>query len=159
YTLRMRSKTIFALLCTAAILLATAGALVARQAAGKSSESKGTDEAKAWLGQAEAKLRGAPDYDSGIALLKKAIKADPYVVAACERLASPTRSAAIARANQTQVDSGDLIHAALADLKKQYATWAAADPKNAILAWAQGSLEDKDWAKAKTYYDRAIALD
>lgn len=155
----MRSKTLFAVLLCAATCLSTAGVLVARQASRTSTESKGTTEAKALLGQAEAKLHGAPDFDSGIALLKRAIQADPRCAEAYERLESATRSAAIAKANQAGVKSGDVIDAAVADLKKQYATWAAADPKNAILAWAQGSLEDKDWAKAKTYYDRAIALD
>ena len=155
----MRSKILFAAVFSAAILLATAGVFVARQGTGKSTESKGTPEAKALLAQAEAKLRGAPDFDSAIALLKQAIQADPHFAEAYERLYSATHSAAIAKANQTQAKTGDAIDAALADLKKQYATWAAADPKNAILAWAQGSLEEKDWAKGKAYYDRAAALD
>lgn len=155
----MRSKTLFALLLCAATCLSTAAVLVARQASRTSTESKGTTEAKALLAQAETKLRGAPDFDSGIALLKQAIQADPRCAEAYERLESATRSAAIAKANQAGTKAGDLIDSAVADLKKQYATWAAADPKNAILAWAQGSLEDKDWGKAKTYYDRAIALD
>ncbi len=119
------------------------------KATGKSTESKGTPEAKALLAQAEAKMRGAPDYDAGILLLKQAIQADPHFAEAYERLYSATHSAATAKANQTQAKTGDLIDAAMNDLKKQYATWAAADPKNAILAWAQGSLEEKDWAKGQ----------
>ena len=104
-------------------------------------------------------MRGAPDYDAGIALLKQAVQADPHFVDAYVRLYSATQSAATAKANQTQAKTGDAIDAAMNDLKKQYATWAAADPRNAILAWAQGTLEEKDWAKAKSYYERAIALD
>jgi thiol-disulfide isomerase/thioredoxin len=159
YTLRMRSKTSFVVLSCAAILVATAAVIVARQGTGKSTESKGTPQANALLAQAEAKMRGAPDYDAGILLLKQAIQADPHFANAYERLYSATRSAATAKANQTQAKSGDLTDAAMNDLKQQYATWAAADPKNAILAWAQGSLEEKDWANGKAYYDRAIALD
>lgn len=159
YTLRMRSKALFAVLYSVAIVVATAGAFAARQATGTSTESKGTPEAKALLAQAEAKMRGAPDYDAGIVLLKQAIQADPHFAEAFERLYAATHSAATARANQTQAKAGDLIDAGMNDLKKQYAAWAAADPKNAIVAWAQGSLEEKDWAKGKACYDRAVALD
>jgi thiol-disulfide isomerase/thioredoxin len=155
----MRSRTIFAVLFSIAVLVTTAGLLAARQATGRSTESTGTPEAKAFLAQAEAKMRGAPDYDAGIALLKQAVQADPHFADAYARLYSATQSAAIAKANQTQAKTGDAIDAAMNDLKKQYATWAAADPNNAILAWAQGTLEEKDWAKAKAFYDRAVALD
>ncbi|HKW02074.1 MAG TPA: redoxin domain-containing protein [Vicinamibacterales bacterium] len=155
----MRSRTRLTFFFLASVVaLSSAGALVASQA-GKSTASPGTPEAKALLAQAETKLRGAPDYDAGIALLKQAIQADTHFVDAYARLYSATQSAAMAKANQTQAKTGDAIDAAMNDLKKQYATWAAADPNNAILAWAQGTLEEKDWAKAKAFYDRAIALD
>ncbi|HUL73876.1 MAG TPA: redoxin family protein [Vicinamibacterales bacterium] len=141
-----------------ACLLTILMAIPAAQPAG-STESKGTPEAKTLLAQAEAALRGAPDYDKGLALLKQAIQADPHFADAYERLESATRQGAIAHANQAKEKTSDAIDRAMADLKKQYAAWAAADPKNAILAWAQGALEDKDWAAAGKFYERAVALD
>lgn len=161
YTSGMPSRTrltFFFLAALTVVALAGAGALVASQA-GKSTASPGTPEAKALLEQAETKLRGAPDYEAGIALLKQAVQADPHFAEAYARLYSATQSAAIAKANQTQAKTGDAVDAAMNDLKKQYVTWAAADPNNAILAWAQGTLEEKDWPKAKAFYDRAVALD
>jgi thiol-disulfide isomerase/thioredoxin len=142
--------------CAIAIVIAT---LAARGQPSGSTQSKGTPEAKALLAQAETALRGAPDYDKGLALLKQAVQADPHFAEVYERLESATRQGAIAHANQTKEKTGDAIDRAMADLKKQYATWAAADPTNAILAWAQGSLEDKDWVAAGKYYEKAVALD
>ena len=155
----MRSKNLRLVLLAVATFAAAGAGVLARQGAGKSTETNGTPRAKDLLAQADAKLRGAPDYDASIALLKQAIEVDPHFADAYDRLASATRSAAIAKASQNEGKAGDAIDAALADLKKQYATWAAADPTNAIITWAQGTLEDKDWAKGKAYYDRAVALD
>jgi thiol-disulfide isomerase/thioredoxin len=153
----MRRKTWGFLLC--AVSAAMAAVLISAQTARHSTESAGTPEAKALLAQADAVLLGAPDFDKGLPLLVQAVKADPHFPDAYDRLSSATRQAAIARAKQHEAKADDEIDRALAGLKKQYADWAAADPKNAVLAWAQGSLEDKDWAAAKVFYDRAVALD
>jgi thiol-disulfide isomerase/thioredoxin len=136
-----------------------AGAVAAQQATAHSTASSGTPDAKALIKQADGLTMGAPDYDRALPLLVQAIKADPHFPDAYERLESVTRSAAIARAKNNERKTDEEIDKALGDLKKQYAAWAVADPKNAILAWAQGSLEDKDWAAGAKYYERAIALD
>jgi len=153
----MRRKMLTKVSCAVGAALATA--LISAQTPTHSTESPGTPEAKAFLEQADAVLRGAPDYDKGVPLLVQAVKADPHFPDAYDRLASVTRQAAIAAADQKKTKTSDEIDQALARLKKQYAQWAAADPNNAILAWAQGSLEDKDWAAGKVFYDRAVALD
>ncbi len=146
-----------------AVLLLSAtvrgGTSVAGQSAAKSTASAGTPEAKAFLAQADAVLRGAPDYDRALALIKQAVTADPRFPDVYDRLSSVTRQAAVAHANESKAKTGEAVDRALDDLKKQYATWAAADPNNAVLAWAQGSLEDKDWATGAKYYERAIAID
>src|SRR5215467_2345497 len=136
-----------------------AAGLISAQTPKHSTESAGTPDAKALLAQADTVLRGAPDFDKGLPLLVQAVKADPHFPDAYDRLSSVTRQAAIARANQNKTKTGDEVDKELDGLKKQYAEWAKADPKNAILAWAQGSLEDKDWSAGKAFYDRAVALD
>ncbi len=141
----------------AGAVLATA--LISAQTAKHSTESAGTPDAKALLAQADTVLRGAPDFDKGLPLLVQAVKADPHFPDAYDRLSSVTRQAAISHANQNKTKAGDEVDKALDGLKKQYAEWAKTDPKNAILAWAQGSLEDKDWSAGKVFYDRAVALD
>ncbi len=157
YTSRMRASG--RILPTGlAIFVASASVLVAGQAA-RSTASQGTSEAKTLMAQAEAVLRGAPDYDQAVGLLKRAVEADPRYPDAYEQLASTVRRSAIAKANETKAKTDEVIDRALTGLKKQYAAWAAADPSNAVLAWAQGSLEDKDWAAGAKYYERAIALD
>ena len=103
----MRSKALFVAPVLRGDFRGDGGALVARQGTGRSTESKGTPEAKALLAQAEAKMRGAPDYDAGILLLKQAIQADPHFAEAYERLYSATHSAATVKANQTQAKTGD----------------------------------------------------
>jgi hypothetical protein len=141
-----------------AIVVATAGAFAARQATGTSTESKGTPEAKALLAQAEAKMRGAPDYDAGIVLLKQAIQADPHFAEAFERLYAATHSAATAKANQTQAKAGDLVDAGMNDLKKQYAAWAAADRRTRF-SRGRKARSKRRTGRREGLYDRAVVLD